>query len=249
MNRSCSVPRSALTDLRVPEALLAVGKIRSRVQSKPTHTEPTGGLKGRFYRKLLCRTLLVARQTCLKLRPVAGIHERRLPEGHPNRLREVMLTDGRELGDSCTTFRVSTTNHAVISSILKMPGVATILVVEDESGVRRLVAEVLSSEGYSVITVGSGDQALQAVEERPVDLLICDVNLPKLNGFAVAHQLESRYAGLKVLFISGHSCAITIGLNDRIDGHLFLRKPFTASELKSAVRSAFSGSRFFTTSA
>ena len=117
-------------------------------------------------------------------------------------------------------------------------GAETVLVVEDEEMVRRLVCELLKAKGYTVIEAEDGEDALLRREqyEGPIDLLLTDVVMPKMGGRELYRKLREAQPGLKVLFVSGY----TDGLMDQDDvsepGTAFLVKPFSASSLPRKVR-------------
>ncbi len=112
-------------------------------------------------------------------------------------------------------------------------GHETILVAEDEEGVRRLTERVLTGLGYRVITGRSGLDAVAAAEAHDglIDALLTDVVMPDLGGRALADRLRARQPSLRVLFMSGYTDDTRLP-----DGAPFLPKPFTASALASALR-------------
>ncbi|MDQ3817984.1 MAG: response regulator [Acidobacteriota bacterium] len=116
-------------------------------------------------------------------------------------------------------------------------GTETILVVEDEDGVRELLQEVLKGEGYTVLVASDGEKALRVStgHEGPLHLLITDVVMPGMSGRQLAERLAGVRAGMKVLYMSGYTdTAIEHGL---LEGGIdFLQKPFTAVELARTVR-------------
>ena len=118
-------------------------------------------------------------------------------------------------------------------------GTETILVVEDEAPVRKLVERVLSRAGYEVFETDSirGVDAALGKAKRPLDLLLTDVVLPRGgNGREVAEMIRERHPGLKVLYMSGYT-RDSIVHNGRLDeGIDFLEKPFTPETLLRKVR-------------
>jgi nitrogen-specific signal transduction histidine kinase/CheY-like chemotaxis protein len=118
-------------------------------------------------------------------------------------------------------------------------GDETVLVVEDEAPLRRLVARVLGELGYRVVVAGSGPEALEVLEEMesPPDLLLTDIVLPGgMRGNELAKVFLDTLPGLAVLYMSGHpQDAIADG--SRLDkGVNFLGKPFTPEALAVEVR-------------
>ena len=110
----------------------------------------------------------------------------------------------------------------------------TVLLVDDETGVRQVLAEMLTSYGYNVLAAEDYYTALQAAESHNfrIDLLLTDISLPGLNGCELARKLLQYRPKLKVLLISGYTGAEICqyyGL-ELFDLH-FLAKPFTTAEL------------------
>ena len=86
-------------------------------------------------------------------------------------------------------------------------GTETIMVVEDDDGVRDLVRLMLESNGYEVLTVRDADEAARVCTERPcgVDLLLTDVMMPEVNGRVLAERLGALAPSMRILFMSGYS--------------------------------------------
>jgi PAS domain S-box-containing protein len=125
-----------------------------------------------------------------------------------------------------------------------MRGTETVLVAEDEDGVRELLRKVLTEFGYTVLTARHGRDALMVVGERAerIDLLITDVVMPEMSGRELAETLRDHRPDLKVLFISGYTDdeVLQRGISGR--DAAFVRKPFTAEELVRRVRELLDGS-------
>ncbi|MEX2661135.1 MAG: PAS domain S-box protein [Vicinamibacterales bacterium] len=119
-------------------------------------------------------------------------------------------------------------------------GTETILIVEDEDGVRDLAYRFLSTAGYEVIAAANAADAERAFGEdgRRIDLLLTDVVMPRMNGDELAARLCARRPDLRVLFMSGYSGA---KLSAQFEAHAPARlvsKPFTRMELSRRVREA-----------
>jgi two-component system cell cycle sensor histidine kinase/response regulator CckA len=118
-------------------------------------------------------------------------------------------------------------------------GSETILLVEDETVVRQLVAEILETSGYAVLTAADGPSALELVRRHsdPIDLLLTDVVMPGMSGPDVAQAVMSLRPGTHVLYMSGYTDS-AIGHHGVLEpGIAFLQKPFSADELTRKVRS------------
>lgn len=114
---------------------------------------------------------------------------------------------------------------------------ATILLVENQELLRKVIVNMLEQEGYRVLAFEKPEQALQAAQAHTgsIELLITDLILPGMNGRALAQQLKKTRPEAKVLFVSGHADNIVSG-QGRLDGTSFLQKPFTEEKLHSKLR-------------
>jgi CheY-like chemotaxis protein len=112
----------------------------------------------------------------------------------------------------------------------------TILVVEDEDGIRELVEVTLGGLGYNVLAAPDGPTALHMAREHArIDLLLTDIMLPKgMNGYQVVEELEKARPGLRVLFASGYSEEFA----KTPRRHKLLMKPYGSAELSEAVYKA-----------
>jgi CheY-like chemotaxis protein len=116
-------------------------------------------------------------------------------------------------------------------------GKGTILVVEDETEVRALLAETLNGFGYSVIEAKNGQDALEVAKASlsNIDLLITDMVMPQINGRELSQTLRARRPALPVLFISGYSDVIPSEEEFFNATTQFVQKPFTPESLAHRV--------------
>jgi CheY-like chemotaxis protein len=117
-------------------------------------------------------------------------------------------------------------------------GDETILLVEDETVVRHLVAEILESSGYTVMQAGDGPSALELLRRHSgkLDLLVTDVVMPGMSGPEVAQAVTSMRPGTEVLYTSGYTDS-AIGHHGVLEpGIAFLQKPFSADDLTRKIR-------------
>src|SRR5882672_1917816 len=86
------------------------------------------------------------------------------------------------------------------------PSAETILLVEDEPSVRRLVSQMLQLNGYTVLEASNGPEALGLMDHvgQPVDLLLTDIVMPSMNGGTLAQRLSRGHPKMRVLFTSGY---------------------------------------------
>jgi len=136
---------------------------------------------------------------------------------------------------SGTTFRIylpvaeeSRGEPEVPREVAPVRGSETILLVEDEDGVRRVVETMLKRRGYQVLASPSPADALAVAENHSgtIDLLITDMVMPGMSGRKMAEHMITARPNLRVLFVSGYSDPV-----DTDGGAAFLQKPFTAEEL------------------
>lgn len=115
---------------------------------------------------------------------------------------------------------------------------ATILVVEDEAGIRALVRKILRRQGYEVLEAANGQDALALCREggRRVDLLITDVLMPQMGGRELVERLQTQGHEMKVLYVSGYTDDTTVYSGDLPPGTAFLQKPFTLGSLLDKVK-------------
>ncbi len=117
-------------------------------------------------------------------------------------------------------------------------GTETILVVEDEEVVRKLVERTLANEGYQVLIAGYGTEAITLSEsfQNPIHLLITDVIMPKMSGRELADTLAKVRENMKILFISGYTDNAVVHHGMLDNGIEFLQKPFSPNQLLKKVR-------------
>jgi two-component system cell cycle sensor histidine kinase/response regulator CckA len=119
------------------------------------------------------------------------------------------------------------------------PNRETILVVDDESIVRRTLRNALLREGYAVLEAEDGVQALTVYRQhgQPIDLLLTDVAMPQMDGCELAEHLATEQKNLRVLFISGHTGAEILRFYGIQPSDIrFLEKPFTRERLLQVIR-------------
>jgi len=117
-------------------------------------------------------------------------------------------------------------------------GAETILLVEDEDGVRRVVETMLTRHGYNVLSSASCGDAMALAERYagPIHLLITDIVMPGMSGRTLAESLIAQRPETKVLYVSGYGGPID---SESCTG--FLQKPFTTEELARKIRELFEG--------
>ncbi len=126
------------------------------------------------------------------------------------------------------------------SSTLAAPcrGRGTVLVVEDEDGVRNLVRDILQTAGYTVLEARHGAEALDVSERHvgPIHLMLTDVVMPEMSGRELAQRLAILRPATKVLFMSGYTANAVVHHGVLDPDTDFLQKPITAAVLTRKVR-------------
>jgi DNA-binding NtrC family response regulator len=118
------------------------------------------------------------------------------------------------------------------------PAGASVLVVEDEELVRKLVASTLEGAGYDVAAAANGEEALSLASARrtPFDLVLADVVMPGMSGPVVVDRLLTRWPELRVVFMSGYTGGPAAASS--IGSRTLLQKPFGMESLLGTVRRA-----------
>ena len=109
----------------------------------------------------------------------------------------------------------------------------TILLVEDEAGVRTLARKVMESKGFRVLEAIQGEQALKILKEHagPIHLLLTDVVMPGMSGRELAGHIEALHPEMRVLFMSGYTDEAIVSHGVLQSGIAFIPKPFTPDAL------------------
>lgn len=127
-------------------------------------------------------------------------------------------------------------------------GKQTILLVDDEDGLRGLSKRVLERAGYVVLESASANEALSAADSHhgAIDLLLTDLVMPRMNGWQLGECLMQTRPALRVLFMSGypgHEGMSDASPNRPLASAPCLQKPFTPGDLVHAVRQALTAPR------
>ena len=116
----------------------------------------------------------------------------------------------------------------------------TILVVEDEDGVRALVQRILVKLGYTVLVAYDAEEAIRVATRHPgpIDLLLTDVIMPGMSGIRLTHEIRLLRPGIRSLFMSGYTVTEIDRTGALAENTMLLEKPFTSERLAHAVRAA-----------
>ena len=118
-------------------------------------------------------------------------------------------------------------------------GFATILLVEDESGLRKLMSKVLEKQGYRVLETKDGEEALSICQDNlaHIDLVVTDYAMPRMTGLQLKEKVLALRPGMKFLLISGYAEGVVENsFKQDLNGGDFLEKPFLPEELARKIR-------------
>src|ERR671933_1840378 len=116
-----------------------------------------------------------------------------------------------------------------------MPDPATILLVDDEEPVQKLLAYPLERDGYRVVQARDGEEALRRFEELPVDLVVLDLMLPKLDGLEVCKRLRAS-SSVPIIMLTARDDELDKVLGLELGADDYITKPFSIREFRSRVR-------------
>jgi signal transduction histidine kinase len=155
------------------------------------------------------------------------------------------LEDGAAGGEGNSFIRPASSKPAPAQAGVGSPspvladdtGRGTILLVEDEGGLRRLNARALESRGYTVLQAANGIEAIASFDSHPgkIDLVLSDVVMPEMGGRALFDELRMRDPNVKIIFVSGYAGEALDNLPEG-QQYKFLAKPFSLKQLIGAVK-------------
>ncbi|HZP69348.1 MAG TPA: response regulator [Pseudolabrys sp.] len=147
-------------------------------------------------------------------------------------LAQVPTTDAPAIADA-----MSAAESMARAATADLTGQGTILLVEDEEGLRALNARGLSSRGYTVLEASNGLEAIETFERHGhIDLVVSDVVMPEMDGPTLLKELRRRDQNVKIIFVSGYAEeAFSKNLPSQ-EQYAFLAKPFTLKQLVAEVK-------------
>jgi two-component system cell cycle sensor histidine kinase/response regulator CckA len=147
-------------------------------------------------------------------------------------LAQIPAADAPAIADA-----MSAADSMARAATADLTGQGTILLVEDEEGLRALNARGLMSRGYTVLEAGNGLEAIEAFEKHGhVDLVVSDVVMPEMDGPTLLKELRRRDQNVKIIFVSGYAEeAFSRNLPSQ-EQYAFLAKPFTLKQLVAEVK-------------
>jgi len=120
---------------------------------------------------------------------------------------------------------------------------ATILVVDDEPHVLKLVKANLETSGYRVLTAEDGEQALQTIDSQGPDLIVLDLMLPKMDGYAICRRVRE-FSAVPIIMLTARSAPVDLVHGFEVGADDYLTKPFSVTELLMRVQAVLRRSKW-----
>ena len=115
----------------------------------------------------------------------------------------------------------------------------TVLVVDDESMLRRLLEKVLKKEGYNVHLAPSAKDALEILRDNAVDIMISDIRMREMDGFALLKAVRDKYPNVGIIMMTGYADAYTVKDALLLGADDYITKPFKSAEICMIVERAY----------
>lgn len=119
----------------------------------------------------------------------------------------------------------------------------TVLVVDDEANLRKVLGALLRREGYRVLTAADGDEAWSLLADERVDVILSDLRMPGLDGMQLLGRVVDRYRGVPVVMLTAHGTVDTAVDAMKLGAFDYLTKPFDKEELRAIIRKAAAHAR------
>ncbi len=113
-----------------------------------------------------------------------------------------------------------------------------VLVIDDETAVRKALAEILEYEKYDVDQASNGPEALEKIEKNTYDIVLCDIKMPQMDGIEVLEKINASHPDMPVIMITGHGSVETAVEALKKGAYDFIEKPIDLNRLIVAVRNA-----------
>ncbi len=115
----------------------------------------------------------------------------------------------------------------------------TILVVDDEPMMRNLLHKALTRDGYSVVSAVDGDEALEILNDRPIEIVITDMNMPGMDGFALLKKIKVQHPGVGVVAMTAYGDAYSVKDALLLGADEYITKPFKSFEVSLIVERTY----------
>ncbi len=130
---------------------------------------------------------------------------------------------------------------AAVSSRLRWPTMASLLLVEDDAEILEQLARRLGREGFGIVTASSAAAALDALDDPAIELVVLDVGLPDLSGFELCRRLRGAHPGLPVIMLTARSDELDVLTGFDAGADDYVVKPFRMAELVARVQARLRG--------
>ncbi|MHB8918173.1 MAG: sigma-54-dependent transcriptional regulator [Desulfocucumaceae bacterium] len=131
----------------------------------------------------------------------------------------------------------------ILRGTIKM-GETTVLIIDDEKGMRWALEKALQSEGYDVITVDNGFDGISVLDKTRVSLVLLDYKMPDLDGLETLNRIKQNHPNVPVIFMTAFSSMPTALEAIKRGAVGYITKPFQLVDLKSAIKRAIEQSAF-----
>ncbi len=115
----------------------------------------------------------------------------------------------------------------------------SVMIVEDDAAIRRLYSFLLTNSGYDVIEAEDGQEALDKFAEKPCDLIITDMNMPRVNGMKLVDELRGQGSEVYIIMVTAFGTPDTEKEAIRRGANEYIAKPFDFEELEARVSEYF----------
>ncbi len=119
--------------------------------------------------------------------------------------------------------------------------VRTVLIVDDEERLRKALGRSLCQENSQTLTAASGEEALDLLEKRRIDLVITDLIMPGMDGMALVRSIKSRVPSMKIIILTAYGTAESMREAEELGVAWHLAKPFDLAQLKAKVNELLQG--------
>ena len=114
-----------------------------------------------------------------------------------------------------------------------------VLVVDDEENARICLVKLLCQDGHNVVAVTDGSAALDHLGNNEIDLVITDINMPRMNGLVFLRELKKSYPQIKVIMVTAYGGVGSYLESMNLGAHEYLNKPVKIGELKAIINAIF----------
>src|SRR5262249_51170511 len=116
----------------------------------------------------------------------------------------------------------------------------TVLIAEDEANMRRVLAALLERDGFRTVLAADGEAALEALGREPIDAILTDLRMPKLNGLELLEAVRRRHPEIPVIMLTAHGTVGSAVEALKRGAFDYLTKPFDPDEIRQVVEKAVS---------